>query len=100
MVGGYDNTVRVLTLDPSNLMHQLTVQAVPAQPSSLQLVSLAGFVCFVSMMNLRTLLLCMHSGSSERGSYDLYLFVGLANGVMIRSRLGEADGTLSDARKR
>lgn len=41
-VGSYDNTVRMLSLDPSAALTQLTVQAVPSQPTSLALISMAG----------------------------------------------------------
>lgn len=40
------------------------------------------------------------SGGAQKDSHDMYLYVGLANGVSIRSRVEESDGTLSDARKR
>ena len=36
------------------------------------------------------------AGSSER----LFLYVGLQNGVMIRSMVDEADGSLTDTRKK
>lgn len=41
-VGSYDNTVRLLSLDPSNALQQLTLQAVTALPTSLSLISMAG----------------------------------------------------------
>jgi len=80
VVGSFDNTVRVLSLDPTQPMHQLTMQALPAQPQSL---------CLVNM-----------SGSSTDGLMSLHLFVGLQNGVMMRSVVDETDGRLSDSRKR
>lgn len=81
VVGSFDNTVRVLSLDPSQPMNQLTLQALPAQPQSL---------CLVNMMGV--------NAHDTRPS--LHLYVGLQNGVMIRSVVDEADGRLSDTRKR
>lgn len=81
VVGSHDNTMRVLSLDPSQPMNQLTMQALPAQPVSLQLVN-------------------MQSASSQDSSQSLHVYVGLQNGVMIRSVVDEADGRLTDTRKR
>lgn len=80
VVGSYESNVRVLSLDPQTPMHQLTLQALPAQPESLALVNMSGI------------------GKSE--TPDLYLYVGLQNGVMIRSLVDDAHGKLSDTRKR
>jgi len=81
VVGSFDNTVRVLSLDPAQPMNQLTLQAIPNQPQSLCLVDMFG-------------------GSSENSTPSLYLYVGLQDGVMIRSVVDEADGRLTDTRKR
>lgn len=76
-----DNTVRVLSLDPSQPMNQLTLQAMPAQPQALCLVSMQG-------------------ANAHDSSASLHLYVGLQNGVMMRSVVDEADGRLTDTRKR
>lgn len=81
VVGSHDNTMRVLSLDPSQPMNQLTMQALPAQPQSLQLISMQG-------------------ANSQDSSQSLHVYVGLQNGVMIRSVVDEADGRLTDTRKR
>lgn len=62
-------------------MHQLTMQALPAQPQSLSLATLVG-------------------ASAQEHVPQLYLYVGLQNGVLIRNVVDESDGSLRDARKR
>jgi len=81
VVGSYDNTVRVLSLDPTNPLAQLTLQAFEVLPKSLRLVA-------------------MEQTSLEAHTSALYLYVGLANGVLVRSYFDEADGSLRDSRKR
>lgn len=77
-VGSYDNTVRILSLDPTSIMQQLTLQALPAQPTSLELVNMQG----------------------SNGQEKLYLYVGLQNGILIRSVVSTSNGSVSDSRKR
>lgn len=80
-VGGADNVVRVLSLDPKNTLSQLTLQAVAAPPSSL---------AFARM-----------SADEAKGiKQDLYLYCGLQNGVLNRSGVDPTNGGLSDSRKR
>ncbi len=79
-VGGWDNTIRVLSLDPDDCMQILSVLA---------LTSLAESAALVSMPLGR-------APSSD----SLFLSVGLANGVMLRARLDPRSGTLSDTRTR
>lgn len=80
-VGLYNNTVRVLSLEPSSTLNQLSMQALPSQPTSIQLVSMAP-----------------QTATSQQP--NLYLYVGLANGVLMRSMMDESVGSLSDTRKR
>ncbi|GAB5371141.1 hypothetical protein AAMO2058_001554100 [Amorphochlora amoebiformis] len=80
-VGCFDNTVRVLSLDPASALTQLTIQAVGAQPSSVLLVR-------------------MSPEDTQDAKGTLFLYTGLRNGVMIRSAVDTANGTLSDDRKR
>jgi len=81
VVGCFDNTVRVLSLDNTQPMAQLTLQALAAQPSSLLLTSMTGV-------------------SKRESGANLYLFIGLQTGVMMRSKLDDANGSLTDSRKR
>jgi len=79
VVGGFDNTIRVLSLDPAQLLHQQTLQALPAQPASLAILH-------------------MPSGAQDR--LQTFLFIGLTNGVLQRCILDETNGQLLDPRKR
>jgi len=80
-VGCFDNTVRILSLDNNQLLSQLTLQAVNAVPSSILLTRMTA-----------------EEGKEAKGK--LFLYAGLKNGVLIRSAVDEANGTLSDDRKR
>ena len=79
-VGGWDNTIRILSLDPDDCMSVLAVLALPAQAEAAALVS-------------------MPIGRSS-GSDALFLCIGLSNGVMLRARLDTRTGQLSDSRTR
>ena len=80
-VGLYNNTVRILSLEPTQTLTQLSMQALPSQPTSIQLVTMAP-----------------HTATSQVP--NLYLYVGLANGILMRSMMDESAGSLSDTRKR
>lgn len=79
-VGGWDNTIRILSLDPDDCMTVLAVLALPAQAEAAALVS-------------------MPIGRSS-GAAALFLCIGLSNGVMLRTRLDSRTGQLSDSRTR
>lgn len=79
-VGSWDNTIRILSLDPDDCMSVLAVLAVPSQPESAALVS-------------------MPLGRAS-GAEALVLCIGLHNGVMLRARLDPRNGQLSDTRTR
>jgi splicing factor 3B subunit 3 len=79
-VGGWDNTIRILSLDPDDCMSVLAVLALPAQAESAALVS-------------------MPIGGAT-GAPALFLCIGLNNGVMLRARLEPKTGQLSDSRTR
>ena len=79
-VGGSDNTIRILSLDPDDCMTVLAVLALPAQAKSSALVS-------------------MPIGRAG-GAPALFLCIGLENGVMLRARLEPRTGQLSDSRTR
>jgi len=79
-VGGFDNTIRILSLDPDDCMNVLAVLALPAQAESAAMVS-------------------MPVGRAA-GAPVLFLCIGLHNGVMLRARLDPRSGQLSDTRTR
>jgi len=80
-VGGYDNTVKLLSLDPDDCLQTMSQQALPTQPESLSLVEMQGHV------------------TNAQGT-TLYLTAGLANGVMVRTMVDGQSGELSDTRHR
>lgn len=82
-VGLADQTVRIVSLDPSDTLQPLSMQALPAPPESL---------CIVEM-----------SGSGEDAvntAKGLFLSIGLLNGVLLRTSLDAITGDLSDTRTR
>lgn len=78
-VGCYDNTIKILSLDPEGCLGRLSTQALPA--------SQAESVCLIEMG---------HSAEDK----ELYLNVGLGNGVMLRTVVDSITGQLSDTRAR
>jgi splicing factor 3B subunit 3 len=78
-VGGWDNTMRILSLDPDDCMSVLAVLAVPAQAETTTLVA---------------------TPTGHSGQHSLILCIGLHNGVLLRARLDPRNGQLSDTRTR
>lgn len=84
-VGMVDNTVRIISLDPSDCLSPLSMQALPAPAESLCIVEMGG----------------SESQEGEGGSQGiLYLNIGLQNGVLLRTVLDQVTGDLSDTRTR
>jgi splicing factor 3B subunit 3 len=76
-VGMLDSTVRLLSLDPTQPMVQLSLQIMADKPNSLLIQSLAA-----------------NNSTSE------YLFIGLNDGVLLRSQLDSTTGQFLDSRKK
>uniref|UniRef100_A0A672NPY8 Cleavage/polyadenylation specificity factor A subunit C-terminal domain-containing protein n=1 Tax=Sinocyclocheilus grahami TaxID=75366 RepID=A0A672NPY8_SINGR len=86
-VGLVDNTVRIISLDPSDCLQPLSMQALPAQPESLCIVEMGGVQ--------------KQDELGEKGTIGfLYLNIGLQNGVLLRTVLDPVTGDLSDTRTR
>lgn len=85
-VGLSDNTVRIISLDPSDCLAPRSMQALPSCAESL---------CLVEMGT---------SDSNEDGKThsigSLYLNIGLNNGVLLRTVLDPVSGDLADTRTR
>ena len=79
-VGGWDNTIRIVSLGPDDCMQDLAVLALPALAESAAIVS-------------------MPIGRAS-GAPALFLCIGLSNGVMLRARVEPRNGQLSDSRTR
>ncbi|XP_057366766.1 splicing factor 3B subunit 3-like [Daphnia carinata] len=84
-VGLADNTVRVISLDPNDCLTPLSMQALPATPESLCIVEMGG-----------------HDKDAESTgtSGQLFLNIGLQNGVLLRTVLDPVTGDLADTRTR
>ncbi|XP_077297281.1 splicing factor 3b subunit 3 isoform X1 [Arctopsyche grandis] len=78
-VGLSDNTVRIISLDPSDCLSPRSMQALPAGAESL----------------------CIVEQPLETGSKPaLHLNIGLTNGVLLRTTLDPTTGDLADTRTR
>ena len=84
-VGLADNTVRIISLDPSDCLTPLSMQALPDSPESLCISEMGG----------------TEGRDGEPGVQgQLYLNIGLHNGVLLRTVVDQVTGDLSDTRTR
>jgi splicing factor 3B subunit 3 len=83
VIGSIDNRVRLFSTDnPSSpLSSPLSIQGLTATPSSAVIASIS------------------ESGAAEGAFARTFLYIGLKNGILIRSRLDESTGEISDTRK-
>ncbi|KAK1311917.1 hypothetical protein QJS10_CPA07g00290 [Acorus calamus] len=84
-VGSYDNTIRILSLDPDDCMQILSVQSVSSPPESLLLLEVQASV-----------------GGEDGADHpaSVFLNAGLQNGVLFRTVVDMVTGQLSDSRSR
>lgn len=87
-VGLSDNTVRIISLDPSDCLSPRSMQALPSSPESLCLVEM-GIADSIET----------ESGNTQK-SGSLHLNIGLSNGVLLRTSLDPVSGDLADTRTR
>ena len=80
VVGTFESTwiVRVLSLEPGNFMQVLSRQALPDRPESLCLSEIAT-----------------GTSANDGGATTLFLFAGLANGVLMRIGVDPVSGQLA-----
>ncbi|KAL3080320.1 hypothetical protein niasHS_012425 [Heterodera schachtii] len=79
-VGMADRTVRIISLDTSDCLAPLSMQALPAEPESLMV---------------------METSSEETGTTSIvHLNIGLQNGCLLRTTLDQVTGDLTDNRTR
>ena len=84
-VGLADNTVRIISLDPSDCLTPLSMQALPDSAMSLCISEMGG----------------TEGRDGEPGVQgQLYLNIGLHNGVLLRTVVDQVTGDLSDTRTR
>ncbi|CEG40787.1 pre-mrna-splicing factor rse1 [Plasmopara halstedii] len=84
-VGSWDNTVRVLSLDPNELFRQKSTLALTSHPHTLCLAQLQSEPA---------------APDSEHSSQALYLSIGLDNGVLQQSLVDPITAALTDSRSR
>jgi splicing factor 3B subunit 3 len=89
-VGAYDSTVRMLSLDPEDCLQVLAVQALNVAPESLLLLDLAAAAGPAGAA----------PAAGDASADGLFLAVGLANGVLLRTEVDRVTGQLSDTRRR
>lgn len=84
-VGSYDNTIRILSLDPDDCMQILSVQSVSSAPESLLLLEVQASV-----------------GGEDGADHpaSVFLNAGLQNGVLYRTVVDMVTGQLTDTRSR
>ncbi|KAB1217986.1 Splicing factor 3B subunit 3 [Morella rubra] len=84
-VGSYDNTIRILSLDPEDGMQILSVQSVSSAPESLLFLEVQASI-----------------GGEDGADHpaSLFLNAGLQNGVLFRTVVDMVTGQLSDSRSR
>lgn len=84
-VGSYDNTIRILSLDPDDCMQVLSVQSVSSPPESLLLLEVQASI-----------------GGEDGADHpaSVFLNAGLRNGVLFRTVVDMVTGQLSDTRSR
>ncbi|KAA8534276.1 hypothetical protein F0562_031793 [Nyssa sinensis] len=84
-VGSYDNTIRILSLDPDDCMQILSLQSVSSPPESLLFLEVQASI-----------------GGEDGADHpaSLFLNAGLQNGVLFRTVVDMVTGQLSDARSR
>ncbi|KAG8058068.1 hypothetical protein GUJ93_ZPchr0002g23542 [Zizania palustris] len=84
-VGSYDNTIRILSLDPDDCLQPLSVQSVSSAPESLMFLEVQASV-----------------GGEDGADHpaNLFLNAGLRNGVLFRTNVDMVTGQLSDTRSR
>ncbi|XP_065872251.1 spliceosome-associated protein 130 A [Euphorbia lathyris] len=84
-VGSYDNTIRILSLDPDDCMQILSVQSVSSPPESLLFLEVQASI-----------------GGEDGADHpaSLFLNAGLQSGVLFRIVVDMVTGQLSDSRSR
>ncbi|PIA27981.1 hypothetical protein AQUCO_07400081v1 [Aquilegia coerulea] len=85
VVGSYDNTICILSLDPDDCMQVLSLQSVSSPPESLLLLEVQASVGG-------------EDGTDHPAS--VFLNAGLQNGVLFRTVVDMVTGQLSDTRSR
>lgn len=89
-VGCWDDTVQLLSLEPTDLLSQRAILGLSARAES---------VCLVHMSAERSDSTASSSGE-QAAAPTLYLNVGLSTGVLVRVAVDSVSGSLTDSRQR
>lgn len=90
-VGCWDDTVQLLSLDPSDVLGRGPAFSVESRPTSL---------CLVEMSKKASITAQGSSASAASTLTSLYLNVGLEKGVLMRVAVDPVTGDFSDARQK
>ena len=84
VVGFADSTgtLRILSLEPETCLQRISTQALPSVANSVTLMTLGS-----------------HDNENQVANDQLYLHVGLENGVLLRYQVDNVTGALSDSRQ-
>lgn len=106
-VADTNSTVRILTLDPGSALQQLAFQAVNGVPESMLFVRMrtaattSGSVSGATTASGAGVILGSSGPVSDGGPDEsLFLFIGLQNGILQRTKVDKIAGTLQDTRTR
>jgi len=86
VVGFQDSTVRVLSLEPESCLQRISTQALPSIANSVSLMTYGGKQS-------------SQSGTLTYQNEQLFMHVGLENGVLLRSLVDNVTGALTDSRQ-
>ncbi|XKL63223.1 hypothetical protein PGB90_005587 [Kerria lacca] len=93
-VGLNDNTVRIISLDPTDCLSQLDMQGLPAAAESVCIVEMGGGSSSSDPQNANAV------EEEQSGPSMLYLNIGMQNGVLLRTILDNVAGRIGDTRTR
>ncbi len=93
-VGMEDNYVRIFSLIPGQYLNAVSYQAVPARPSSLLLVEMAS-----NQQTGEEHYDILGGGAAVEDS-QLYLYIGLEQGMLLRAIVDRVTGLLANLRAR
>lgn len=98
-VGCWNNTVELLSLDPSALLSKLSLLPTDSRPSAVSLIEMTRDTLLLDEASKQPG--SVGAGSSSGGSVrSLYLNVGMEKGVLQRLAIDDATGAFSDPREK
>jgi splicing factor 3B subunit 3 len=96
-VGGWDDTVQILSLEPNDLLVMRATMMLPSRPESVCLVQMDSEASAAGASDAKS---AADRASSKNIAQTMYLNIGLKSGVLHRVAVDGTAGTLSDSRQR